>query len=96
MTTVTPKGSPVPVAGMLPEIGQGNSDFNLTGEDLGYVSLFRGRDFRVKYGVDIADGPLKGLTTRAVVWDEQNRMLPLELIPKIANEPSYKAAPAAL
>ena len=61
------------------------------------LSTFRGRDFHGKYGVDIADGPLKGLTARAVVvLDENNKVLHCELVPEIANEPNYDAALAAL
>lgn len=61
------------------------------------LSTFRGRDFHGRYGVDIADGPLKGLTARAVVvLDENNKVLHSELVPEIANEPNYDAALAAL
>jgi thiol peroxidase len=61
------------------------------------LSTFRGRDFHGRYGVDIADGPLKGLTARAVVvLDENNKVLHAELVPEIANEPNYEAALAVL
>ncbi len=61
------------------------------------LSTFRGRDFHGKYGVDITDGPLKGLTARAVVvLDESNKVLHSELVPEIANEPHYDAALAVL
>jgi thiol peroxidase len=61
------------------------------------LSTFRGRDFHGKYGVDIADGALKGLTARAVVvLDEGNKVLHAELVPEIAQEPNYEAALAAL
>lgn len=165
MATVTLKGSPVTVAGNLPEKGESGPDFRLTGKDLGDVSLknyagkrkvlnivpsldtptcqqstrvfnqkassasnvvvlvisadlpfamsrfcsaeglndvvtlstFRGGEFHGKYGVDIIDGPLKGLTARAVVvLDENNKVLHAELVPEIANEPNYEAALAAL
>lgn len=57
------------------------------------LSTFRGRDFHDKYGVDILDGPLRGLTARAVVvLDENNKVLHTELVPEIASEPNYKAA----
>ena len=39
MTTVTLKGSPVPVAGVLPALGSTAPDFSLVGKDLGDVSL---------------------------------------------------------
>ncbi|MBL8534251.1 MAG: thiol peroxidase [Betaproteobacteria bacterium] len=61
------------------------------------LSTFRGRDFHQKYGVDIADGPLRGLTARAVVvLDENNRVLHSQLVPEIATEPDYDAALKAL
>jgi thioredoxin-dependent peroxiredoxin len=61
------------------------------------LSTFRGKDFHGKYGVDIADGLLKGLTARAVVvLDENNKVLHSELVPEIANEPNYDAALTAL
>ena len=61
------------------------------------LSTVRGRDFHQKYGVDIADGPLKGLTARGVVvLDEQNRVVHAELVPEIKQEPNYEAALAAL
>lgn len=61
------------------------------------LSTLRGRDFHSRYGVDITDGPLKGLTARGVVvLDENNRVLHSELVPEIKNEPNYEAALAAL
>jgi thioredoxin-dependent peroxiredoxin len=61
------------------------------------LSTFRHRDFHDKYGVDIADGPLKGLTARAViVLDENNKVLHSQLVPEIASEPNYEAALAVL
>ena len=61
------------------------------------LSTMRGRDFHSKYGVDIADGPLKGLTARAVVViDENNKVKYSQLVPEIKNEPEYDAALAAL
>jgi len=61
------------------------------------LSTFRGRDFHHAYGVDIADGVLRGLTARAVlVLDEHNTVLHAELVGEIANEPNYEAALKAL
>ena len=61
------------------------------------LSTVRNRDFHSKYGVDITDGPLKGLTSRAVVvLDENNKVLHSELVPEIKQEPNYDAALAAL
>jgi thioredoxin-dependent peroxiredoxin len=165
MATVTLKGSPVNIAGTLPQKGQTAPAFNLTGKDLVdatignwsgkrkilnivpsldtptcqastrafnqrtaalsnavvlvisadlpfamsrfcgaeglnnviTLSTFRNKEFHQKYGVDIADGPLKGLTARAVVVvDENNKVLHSQLVPEIAQEPNYDAALAAL
>jgi len=61
------------------------------------LSTFRGRDFHAKYGVDITDGALKGLTARAVVvLDESNKVIYSQLVPEIKQEPDYDAALAAL
>lgn len=61
------------------------------------LSTFRAKDFHSKYGVDIADGPLRGLTARGVVvLDENNKVKHAELVPEIAQEPNYAAALAAL
>jgi thiol peroxidase len=61
------------------------------------LSTFRNRDLHQKLGVDVASGPLKGLTSRAVVvLDENNKVLHSELVPEIRNEPNYDAALAAL
>jgi len=66
-------------------------------ENVVTLSTMRGRDFHTKYGVDITDGPLKGLTARAVVvLDEANKVLHAELVPEIKQEPNYDAALAAL
>ena len=61
------------------------------------LSTFRGKDFHANYGVDVLDGPLKGLTARAVVvLDENNTVLHSELVAEIATEPNYQAALDAL
>ncbi|MFI6151090.1 thiol peroxidase [Kitasatospora sp. NPDC051170] len=61
------------------------------------LSTLRGRDFHGAYGVDIADGPLAGLTARAiVVLDENDTVLHTELVAEIADEPNYEAALASL
>jgi thiol peroxidase len=61
------------------------------------LSTMRGRDFHHKYGVDITDGPLRGLTARGVVvLDENDRVLHAELVPEIKQEPNYDSALAAL
>lgn len=61
------------------------------------LSTFRSRDFHQLLGVDITDGPLRGLTARAVVVvDENNKVLHAQLVPEIKQEPDYDAALAAL
>lgn len=61
------------------------------------LSTMRGREFMRNYGVEMLDGPLAGLTARAVlVLDENNRVLHAELVTDIGSEPNYDAAIAAL
>jgi thiol peroxidase len=66
-------------------------------ENVKNLSTFRAPDFASSYGVAIADGPLKGLTARAVVvLDENDNVLHSELVPEIKEEPDYQAALAVL
>ena len=61
------------------------------------LSTFRSPDFAKAYGVAILDGPLAGLTARAVVvLDAQDKVLYTELVPEIAQEPDYADALAAV
>jgi thiol peroxidase len=61
------------------------------------LSLMRGKAFAKDYGVLITDGPLAGITARAVVvLDADNKVLYTQLVPEIADEPDYDAALAAL
>jgi thioredoxin-dependent peroxiredoxin len=61
------------------------------------ASLFRDPDFPKNAGVLITDGPLKGLTARAViVVDENNQVVYAQLVDDIKNEPDYDAALAAV
>ena len=61
------------------------------------LSTLRGREFIRNYGVDIENGPLAGLTARAVVvLDEDDNVLYSELVSEIGQEPDYEAALAAL
>ena len=61
------------------------------------LSTFRNPDFATKYGVNITEGPLRGVTARGVVvLDENNKVIHSELVPEIKNEPNYDAALAAL
>lgn len=61
------------------------------------LSTMRGRAFLADYGVEIANGPLAGVSARAViVLDEQDKVLHAELVPEITQEPDYAAALKAL
>jgi thiol peroxidase len=61
------------------------------------LSLMRSKSFAKDYGVLITDGPLAGITARAVVvLDENDKVVYTELVPEIAQEPDYDAAIAAL
>ena len=61
------------------------------------LSMMRSRKFAKDYGVLLENGPLAGLTARAVlVLDEQNVVRHAELVPEIAQEPDYAAALAVL
>jgi thiol peroxidase len=61
------------------------------------LSMMRSRNFAKDYGVLIEDGPLAGITARAVVVvDESDKVVYTELVPEIAQEPNYDAALAAL
>ncbi len=60
------------------------------------LSTFRS-SFAKDFGLQITDGPLKGLCSRAViVLDQENRVLYSEQVAEIANEPNYEAALAVL
>lgn len=61
------------------------------------LSMMRTRAFAKDYGVLITDGPLAGITARAVVvLDAGHKVVYTELVPEIADEPNYEAALAAL
>ncbi len=61
------------------------------------LSMMRSRNFAKDYGVLIEDGPLAGITARAVVViDENDKVVYTEMVPEIAQEPDYDAAIAAL
>lgn len=60
------------------------------------LSDFR-TDFGHEYGVQMKDGPLHGLLSRAViVVDPEGKITYEEQVPEITQEPNYKAALAAL
>jgi thiol peroxidase len=57
------------------------------------LSLMRSRDFGKAYGVLITDGPLQGITARAVVvLDEKDKVVYRQLVPEIGQEPDYDGA----
>lgn len=61
------------------------------------LSMMRSRNFAKDYGVLIVDGPLAGITARAVLaLDEKDTIVHTELVPEIAQEPDYDKAYAAL
>lgn len=60
------------------------------------LSDFR-TDFGHAYGVQIADGPMKGLLSRAViVVNPEGKIIYEQQVPEIGQEPDYAAALAAL
>ena len=59
-------------------------------------SAFRS-DFAEQYGVKLVDGPLAGVTARAVVVINENGQVSYtQLVSEVADEPDYNAALAAL
>ncbi len=66
-------------------------------ENVVTLSMMRGREFGDAYGVWLKDGPLAGVTARAVVvLDANDKVLHTEMVPEIAQEPNYEAALKAL
>ncbi len=62
-------------------------------ENVKTASTFRSGAFADSYGVGMVDGPLAGLTARAVVvLDTDGTVLHNELVSEIADEPNYDAA----
>jgi thiol peroxidase len=61
------------------------------------LSMMRSRNFAKDYGMLIQDGPLAGITGRAVVvLNEADEVVYTELVGEIGEEPDYDAALAAL
>jgi thiol peroxidase len=61
------------------------------------LSDFKDGSFGKNYGLEITDGPLAGLHSRAiVVIDENGTILHTEQVSEIANEPNYEAALSVL
>ena len=61
------------------------------------ASEMRDDSFTSKYDVEITDGPMKGLMSRAViVLNEDGEVIYTEQVPEIAQEPDYDKALEAL
>lgn len=61
------------------------------------LSDFNTGEFGKNYGLEIADGPLKGLHSRAVIIvNEEGKVVYTEQVPEIAQEPDYEKALQAL
>ncbi|HMP80281.1 MAG TPA: thiol peroxidase [Pirellulaceae bacterium] len=61
------------------------------------LSAFRAPRFGQDYGVELVDGPLRGLLGRAiVVVNGAGQVVYTELVPEIAQEPNYDAALSAV
>lgn len=61
------------------------------------LSMMRGRNFAKEYGTLIADGPLEGISARAVVViDANDKVVYTQLVSEIGEEPNYDAALAAI
>lgn len=66
-------------------------------KNLTTLSMMRNKNFAKDYGVLLQDGPMAGLTARAVVvLNQQNKVIYSELVSDIVNEPDYEKAIAAL
>lgn len=61
------------------------------------LSMMRSRNFAKDYGMLMVDGPLAGITGRAVVvLDASDKVVYTQLVPEITIEPDYDAAIKAL
>jgi thiol peroxidase len=61
------------------------------------LSDFRGGEFGKNYGVEIVDGPLAGLESRAVViLNEAGEVVYNQQVPEIVDEPNYEMALKAI
>ncbi|WP_024954234.1 thiol peroxidase Prx-SUH [Sulfurospirillum arcachonense] len=66
-------------------------------ENLAVGSDFRNKDFANAYGVLLADGPLAGVTARAIfILDASGKIAYKEICSEITEEPNYDAALAAI
>ena len=61
------------------------------------LSMMRSRNFAKDYGILMVDGPLAGITGRAVlVLDASDKVVYAQLVAEITTEPDYDAAIKAL
>ena len=61
------------------------------------LSLMRSKKCAKDYGILLVDGPLEGVTGRAVVvLDKDNKVIYTQLVGEITEEPDYDSALAAL
>jgi thioredoxin-dependent peroxiredoxin len=61
------------------------------------ASDFRYGDFTTEFGTEMIDGPLKGLSARAIfIIDKENKIRYVQLTPEITVEPDYDAVMDAL
>jgi len=68
----------------------------LNSEQCVSLSMMRNKDFATDYGVLIQDGPLAGLTARAVLClAADDQILHTQMVEEITQEPDYEAAMAA-
>lgn len=66
-------------------------------ENVIMLSQYKDNFFGADYGLEITNGPLSGLLSRAVlVLDESGKVIYTELVPEIGQEPDYEAALKAL
>ena len=66
-------------------------------ENVESLSVMRSPEFGQDYGVGIANSPLRGLLSRAIILiDEDGIVRYTEQVPEIAQEPDYEAALAAV
>ncbi len=62
-------------------------------ENLSVGSDFRNKDFAENYGVLIADGPLAGVSARAIfVVNKNGEITYKQIVPEITEEPNYTEA----
>lgn len=66
-------------------------------ENVVTLSEMKDRDFGAAYGMEMVDGPLKGLLARGVVVvGEDGNVIYSELVPEITQEPDYDKAMEAI